>query len=518
MEVLLALISCVLADKYVSVEYQDSFLCEGTPDVLLGVSITDQIEPSVGQISPCFLYLLHPDQCGNAPLDVNGCCISIIENSSMEKDCYPYKGGFLGTVDDYADVSTLLPYKTSSERYCQMFSIDNSTFGGYDFLYLLGNGKCNEGYYICNADGTLELYEEINCTGDYIAVQLTDQMQEHNSTYLNVNATLFAAKWDTLESGSGVVEWTTFQPATDFIPNHKWAMEVIALILYIIAVASTIISVIYWIYKYHHRSISNNFMFILVPFLDLIYEILRIYYAYTIFDNYVTFYSFKMSKNFAFGISTLASVCNSSIFIGKILHLEKRQLIGVLIFVVLVHVWLVGGLYADDIASLHYFYMERDNYLDNFDINVFEWTKSWSLYFSWWVIFMFIWNLVPIILIVQKLTQKIIGSISFKLNALQQADKWFIPLSGCQLFLISLYLVCGFLQTQTLSLRNDRNYLAIDGFQLFCISMTCLLNNVLLEIIKEILINKKMKKAVANSKNKLSTNVLAKTQNTFVTK
>jgi hypothetical protein len=123
-----------------------------------------------------------------------------------------------------------------------------------------------------------------------------------------------------------------------------------------------------------------------------------------------------------------------------------------------------------------------------------------------WIIFMFVFNCLPPLAVVGKLLFSYPSSMRSKWHALWTTDRWFVMITGCQLFNLFLYITQDQLRSNSELLRHDRVWLSFISVDAFTQSLHCMLNALLVERMKAIV-----------KSNQLLQNMTAKDSNPFGT-
>jgi hypothetical protein len=204
----------------------------------------------------------------------------------------------------------------------------------------------------------------------------------------------------------------------------------------------------------------------------LTYMGIRIYYAYSVFDYIDEMYYWKNLREWSFGIATLIACLTTNQFLCSILEWSKLKVNIFHVIIIIINALLYGGDYLLGTAN------DKDQEAYNLMV------RTWAGFDTYWFLFFFVYNIVPMVVIVWKITDMSSPPFWEHIQLINKYDQWFFRIIFSQFFYFALYFVVRFLQTNTLVLRNDRNFLAMDSIRAFCISISTIMLCVLISRVR----------------------------------
>lgn len=173
--------------------------------------------------------------------------------------------------------------------------------------------------------------------------------------------------------------------------------------------------------------------------------------------------------NAVFNLATLSTVLNSAAFLLMFnhKHTSSRWTFGTYFTLTSLHMFFSGALYLD------YFRFEGPDS---------ELIKSWNKLAIAWIVFMFVFNLLPSFFVTSALMK--FGQQKHDWMArfleLHRINGKFTYLAVAQIFCIIGYALCAGIKT-TWVLGNDRSWLAMDGVLAFFLVLHSILNCLFIE-------------------------------------
>lgn len=481
MTTMLNLLTPVNASSYVESQYGLNEFCQGPPTAMIGFTALNLTEGKKTEKWPIFSKKLGIlSTCGNAPLPVEkSCCISLIPGTPSYAQYQGSKSGIkepISSMDDF--LQGVPPFETAS--YCKIFPKGLN----YKFIHIRNDGySCTDDHFSCSKTGIFSIYNitDLGCRKEPIQqYKLTDTRQSYSEvSYFGE----FTAEYSSIDggAGSGTAEWITFVPASDLVPNHQNFMEVFSTILFVVAMILALAGLIFWTIQYFKRKTFQMLLMLFSHLSIIFYMISRLYYAYSIFRN-SNLYIFNSIKDYAFGISTLVCCISTSHFLSTILEMKAWKTKVMHCCVIILNLGLNGGLYFRVVLAF-----DKTTYTP-----YIPFIKLYSGFSTYWLIFYFVWNVVPVFFIVWKLTS--MNSTGFKshLRLIQKYDPLFFYFMGTQFLVSILFYILKSLQMYTNMLGSDRNNLAMEGVVAFSLSFNSVINCVIINRIKVIASSSKM--------------------------
>ncbi|KAJ3304380.1 hypothetical protein HDV03_002861 [Kappamyces sp. JEL0829] len=424
------------------------------------------------------------------------CCISSLDTSI---------NGTLGVTSgtdillpssapDEASILHYAPATANGASYCYLTALDSSSLFTYQNILYLNDGFCVDPYYSparCFPNGTLAFYPGTSgCEGTPETFDLSSLSQELTSDY----AGSFLAKIVTVGTGKTTIGWTRFAPATLLVPNFKNASEVFEIIFFILALIGMIYSCYFALRKFLKTPKPEPALLLFSQLVWVGWIILRIYYIYAIFVDFFKLSQFSTALSWLFNIASGSTVAYTTVIFFRVLTPPRTTMIAISVGMFVAHFFFAGGNYAKvwevmDGGN----YMPTDGFLHWQDDN-------WSKLGAYWVIIMFVWDIVPLSLVVFKVVNQASGvPFNAVLAKIWHIDRWYIFAVLGQLGVVFLYYLCSILNTYTSVPQNDRVALAISAYQAFFLAVHSLLNCYMVVRLKVVM--KNVKKGVFTTTN-----------------
>ncbi|KAI8900164.1 hypothetical protein BC833DRAFT_582857 [Globomyces pollinis-pini] len=311
------------------------------------------------------------------------CCASSmqLEKTVVQSASYIYL--------DTEDMSNSLPVTIKNRHYCHLSNamLDSERLFGYQSSYVL-KGQCSNGI-LCELE-SLSIYQQINCTELIENHSISNVLTAYNTSIGEIDIEIVS-----FESGSRTVGWTTLIPQRLMLPFAlKNITSDVNILLNIVALLGSLIACSYFGTRYRNRKMVNDLLLFVNQIIWLNYLVLDLILKLTIMP---TEFSFVLIP------AIIYALCNIGQLLGTIstwmllyqtfIKESNRSLyipMGYLI-IILVHFILTG---SDLGWVLVYF-----DYDDRIYIFLMEWCKL----NCYWIILMYIWNILPTALLLQKL-------------------------------------------------------------------------------------------------------------------
>ncbi|KAJ3304379.1 hypothetical protein HDV03_002860 [Kappamyces sp. JEL0829] len=371
---------------------------------------------------------------------------------------------------DEAIIRGYAPTASNGASYCYLTALDSSSLFTYQNILYLNDGFCVDPYYSparCFPNGTLAFYPGTSgCEGTPETFDLSSLSQELTSDY----AGSFLAKTITIGTASTPVGWVNFVPGMYLIPNFKHPAEIFEVIFFILALLGYLYSCFFSAMKFKKSPKLEPFTMFFSQLLWVTWIILRIYYIYKIFDNDFVMSQVSSALGWLGNFATLSSVIYTSMIYFKIQASPISVKVAILLFLFASHMMFAGANYARIWMA-----MDSGNYTpsDSF----LDWYDKWDLLSPYWIIIMFVWDIVPLSVVVFKVVNVESGVLFISVvQKIWEIDNRFILAIATQLCIVFLYYLCSILDNYTTIPYSDRVALAISAYQAFFLAAHSLLN------------------------------------------
>lgn len=238
--------------------------------------------------------------------------------------------------------------------------------------------------------------------------------------------------------------------------------------MFALSVIGAVYVVAYFQRKYSQKHTAYLKYFLISQSIWLLWVISKAAYYYIIFETASQFEIYSEIMNAVFNLATLSTVLNSAAFLLMFTNRRSdRWLYASFSLLILLHIILSGALYLD------YF---------RFEGTFTEEIKMWNKLAIAWIIFMFIFNLLPSFFVSSALMRFGEQKSDWWSRALElhRINSKFTYMTLAQIFGILAYAVCAGLKT-TSALGNDRSWLAMDGVLCFFLVWHSILNCLFIE-------------------------------------
>ncbi|KAI8903025.1 hypothetical protein EDD86DRAFT_260578 [Gorgonomyces haynaldii] len=516
---LLGIFHSLLASPNIPVftaQWENNTMCGAPPDAVYFFNVSDlsgyfnDVDESWSTVYS-YVWL---DSCGSLPLSLLdlGCCWSFT-NASVA-------GGFksgMGHVLSKPNDLTRLPAVANGASYCALTTDVKGALWGYTGMYVKATGDCVEGYLRCSPTGDLSIYyyngtlgTDPGCQGDPAEViSMSRDQQEYVSEYLDrINITLLDLKDGTMKN-----DWYHYYPTTKIY--WSGGFETFAELCYITAILCAYAFGGYLLYelyliqkKMFWSTVNIVSMFVLGTVVLINYWLyLNANYFLNIsgenlqsYQKLVLFIILQVCVSIFFSLCTLALVLLTySTIVMPLLWVSSSDRVryagGVIVF--LIYCALDGSRYVDIAyvainaaflysrldGPMYYFTPEQDQ-MNQKLLQLGKLMDRWNVVLPYWILFMFLFNLVPPILVAMHFVQMKAKSKRDQIYLLQKADPWFFPRVGMQLFVSTMYFVLLGIGIFSAGYKDDRNYSASTGPMQLCLVLHMVLTIFITNVMK----------------------------------
>ncbi|KAI8904740.1 hypothetical protein EDD86DRAFT_212684 [Gorgonomyces haynaldii] len=416
-------------------------------------------------------YLMYPyGECGSMLTTMDGaCCISAIDPSDN-----PATGTFGVTSatdfffeDDSLDNLSHNMQQASNKDYCLLSSLyeDEWTLEGYLHMLYLGDGGCFDSTRCIHHQ--IIFYNDTHCQTEIESFDLdTNQQTITTLFYGDINAQLY-----TVENATMQVTWTNYQPDYILVPNFKEFTEIIAVVLYIL----TLLIMSFSLYSHAlsaYRGYTHMKMVAAVSrFFWIAWTVGNMCYTYIIYSDLNTLFITDSLRGISLAIASLTMVLYSNFFIYTATGMPQLWRIICTVLTLVLHIGLVGGQYG-------YFAL-----IVNPELGL-EFLFKWGRNSKYWIMFMYVWDIVPaavaVALVVRKKKLSMRASVAF----IMERDRFMFAAFGLQALLIVGYYMVQYVRQQTIWLQNDRVNLSADAWVTFIEANHSIMNVVIIDRVR----------------------------------
>ena len=394
--------------------------------------------------------------CGNLKVGIPGHCCT-----SFETPIDSFNINSVSLLDSKqlpAEVARF-PAVMNGLEYCVLEKIFN-----YTELYIGPTGYCVEDMFKCDKSGSLIVYSGQNCTGDFRSIRLSAEP-------LNLNFGSFNASLRSINYATGAVGWTEFVTKRTTTIKNFYPSEIIATACYVLILILEICLLVYFANRYYVARLNPVLLHLICHCLWLVYVGLSIQYTYHRWGDYERFLDILIARSFFFGLANLVTAISTTNFIIVFWKLGKRSRFALYVGVILVHFGFLGGRYL-------YAGFPRTDFSDlRFQYAITFWTNRVSFV---WIIFLFVYDLLPIIYLSSNVPA-LIGTQSRgirKAFEFARVDRISTLLLIPRIFIVSGYFVNEYIRSSTPFLGNDRNHQATAAYTIFFIVLHSALNTI----------------------------------------
>ncbi|KAJ3327802.1 hypothetical protein HDU91_004264 [Kappamyces sp. JEL0680] len=319
------------------------------------------------------------------------CCYSSLDTSESGSMGYPSGTSYVVT-----DESTLLdasltdsqimawsPTSATGMTYCYLAlavypspPAPTADLAGYQSLFYLSDGECYDGLVRCFANGTLLIYGASECSDTPVEAQLTSSaVVVSSSSYLGS----FVAKLLTVSEGHQKMGWTTYNPDIYLIPNFQNKLEIVGTIFYAAALAGEVVTMTWTAIQYRKKPNPQLLFLLFSQTLWLCWISLRIGYVFSIFENNADLYMVQTPMNYMKSLATLSTTIYTTWFFNSVLKPAVWMSYCIYGFLFVAHLALNGSMYL-------WVSPATPNWIQG----------TWNGYNGYWIIVMFIWDIIPL--------------------------------------------------------------------------------------------------------------------------
>jgi hypothetical protein len=463
MRVRFLLPTTVLTASFVGSHWKKSHECEGFPNSIHVFAVADpeSCDQPVDEAWPPFYTAYCPaypyDFCGNLHGDMlpKQCCVDSLDLAISDG----YESGVMAEAVDPTSILSFASSKANGGLYCHLHAQATTDLFGYRDVYVLNDGSCNESIRF-HSNLTMELYSEKDCSGT-ITLSECAPISRQLQVPLHGNITVRSVVFDkgTVETG-----WIMPLPTALLVPAFRYGWEFIALIGFVVSTVCFTYCVYYAFLKYKKNQTWTTRWMILSNVLLLLWISLRIAYVYTVFPDFDSVRATSRAEKTTLNIATLTVAFYTSSFLSGVTKLQWIWKIGMNALIVFCHFLFAGQVYLS-------IFMETD--LGSF-------MDAWSYYVFYWFLFLFVFDLVPILVIVWRITE----GYNQRATLLWTNGRYVVIGLLLQIVNTLTYYVLVYVKDYTSILGSDYIYIAFACLRATILAIHSLLNTFLIEQVR----------------------------------
>ena len=360
--------------------------------------------------------------------------------------------------------ATIFPVVAENQVYCKLSNLGGAK--AYKELYLKPDGLCHEEIFRCTFP-SLFIYAGTNCTG----VNVTYPMSYSMSLQVHPFTSNFRLQLVNITGTKGKVGYTFQTPQTLLAMGTGEPSEVLAAILLAFLVTIEIGLFSYFAYRYYKLRKVSGLILVIAHFFWLIFLGVYISYLYTLFQGRTDLTNSLASWQFFFAVGNFTTALYTANFIAIFWNFGKLQTILLYGGVFLTHIGLMGSYYI--VGSIYYDVNVKSSYDRALEI----WGNQ---VYNAWTLILFIWDTVPICVILARAAFGIEGGWIKKIIGALKRD-----MVAAGMFCLQFPIAIGFLvnevvRSSTYLLGNDRNYQASRVYSVLFVVLHCLLNTIII--------------------------------------
>ncbi|KAJ3310579.1 hypothetical protein HDV04_004922 [Boothiomyces sp. JEL0838] len=418
--------------------------------------------------------------CGSNPVKIySGCCGASLDLGLTM--------GYQSWSEQPVDTTTVAnaPKSSNNHYYCALYPHSSFSLLNYTSIYALADGECTINGIKCYPNGTVQIYEQLECQGSYITSNLNIPQLISSTLLGNITG-----EYIKITDGTIAFTWVTYSP--EIIEYTEcfavWLpIEYAAYVLMSVASLLSLIRAVYFSVQYTkhkrnldlYRAVNTGLWFLWVVFNFLYYTVM--------FSTNEGWMILAQLLYFVFNAATYMTAAGTLMFFLEIQRKEKHYTLGLVIL--FVYQLVTGG----------------SNYLA-----YFKWVDATSLFFDYWaylnpvwIVSVYLFDTFPQLILVYSL----IRARRRGKTTLFQEFMIFLNQNYIYSTLVFLHfcnMICFYtimyLTSYSELLGNDRVYLAMCGPLTMVDTLHSILNSSILSELKLILEAKIKKRQVPSLK------------------
>ncbi|KAJ3302529.1 hypothetical protein HDV03_004896 [Kappamyces sp. JEL0829] len=365
--------------------WTDSYHCDELPPGRMvwfddEISITTLYEYSTEND-----YLI--DKCGAEPTLISiGCCVSSLDTV----DSFGYtSASYIDIASEPPDVN-YYPLSATGHSFCMLELVEETPDVWFVKSAFLTASRCSDGF-VCHENGTIELYAELDCSGDPFG-SYPLYADQSTTIDLNGNGTMALGSLYTVVQGEVTIKWETdFQQRLQAPTFHNF-IEIAAIVSTNLALLLPILFSLFCIrvYAVTFEQMMTKLLHIFVSqFCWNIYTCLMICYWVIKYEYDYQWIIIDQVAACLFNFLTLYGVLVTAQLVLVMMRVKKQRnrllIQGIL---VVVHLGCGGGNYV--------------LFAQGFDGEAATKLTQWSYAVPLWTLIVFVFDTVPHLLIMQK--------------------------------------------------------------------------------------------------------------------
>jgi hypothetical protein len=412
--------------------------------------------------------------CGNAMVGFDGhCCYSSLDTSN------DYSRGIQSGMEiplpstanaGSPDFLSYFPTNANAQFYCQISNDRGGQFGYLNAWYLQ-DGVCSPTLIKttvsvrCHSNG-LQLFNTSDCSGT------SETFLVSGTPSIAVSTLVGSLSVRVVNVGGGMqkVGWTAFEPYWLLVPVLRIGQEIVAVLAFSLALLSALVSLAWAVKKVMIRKENKSLWFLCFSQMVWVCWILvRIRYIYTVFITNDSFYQTKVPMMILQNITTVCTAIYSTLFFNTVLQNDVTPTAKLVptILLPIFHLLLAGSQYVNIYQLFPYANSPLIRFIK----------KQWEPLLPYWIMVMFIWNLLPLTGFLWKVVS-VFGTTSFVglFGKVYHTDWKIIALIALQISTIISYYICISLRTYTAVFGSDRVFLSLYAWEAMFLTFHAVIN------------------------------------------
>ncbi|KAJ3271394.1 hypothetical protein HDV01_006681 [Terramyces sp. JEL0728] len=404
--------------------------------------------------------------CGSNPIKVyTGCCGYSLDLA--------FTLGYASWSEEPVDTPDLAnsPKSSNNQYYCALYPAEEYSLYNYTFIYALAGGYCTINNIRCFSNGTVNIYSDYDCQGDYYSASLASSQLLQTGIVGNVTGEFIK-----VTNGTTVYTWVAYSPEiievtstyAYMIPFEYVAYTLLFTAFFLSFIRAVYFTILYIKYKKPmdlYKSINTTLWFIWV--------ILAYFYYTAIYSSNQGWMILGQFQNFIFNAATYMTAAGTLMFFLEIQRKEKYYTAG--LSVLFIYQIIFGG--SNYLAYLK-FYPATTVFF-----------AYWSYLNPVWIVSVYLFDTIPQIILVHNLVKSRKGATLFF-----KEFQFFLAENKIYLVLVILHfcnMICFYLimylTSYTDILGSDRVALAMCGPLTMVDTLHSILNSLVLGELRMIL-------------------------------
>ncbi|KAI8897340.1 hypothetical protein BC833DRAFT_594249 [Globomyces pollinis-pini] len=395
-------LSPIQAYSVLQVQYQNTLECNSSPTTMYLFDVDDlfTMEQPANEKWPEFYTFTVEESpigyCGSLSTTlVYDCCVSTLDLSKS----FGIASGSAVVVPEN-DFNYSVNHYAAGGSYCILQQSGSNLVNGYRAVYILNDNNCYDQYQ-CYTDGTVRVFAESNCQGEYLNISLS---REPLSLVIGMNQNI-TGRFLKGNKQKIQISWITYMPTYMAIPSRDKLWDKLQFVCIYTSIFGDFVILFYPIYLYF--KLRKCFLLLTTTncFVWLLVNSISGYYALAVLPDNTTQYYVIEVMFLLQNIATLLTVTQTTLSTFKVMMPRPSASFKYLtwISILVLHFVLAGSYYFGycwNPAGKHF--IPYESYL------------TWLRFMPFWYLFVFLYDILPPILIVCQLIP--IYKLSFRVT------------------------------------------------------------------------------------------------------